>query len=216
MMKAHRRIQQLISLVSQHGCKERINMSNAYLTYGLLIVVIILLYLLFQKRRGSEPPGGRVRGTDITGDEQNPLRRWDCSVSARQIVLSNVPAGITPYLYPFDEEDLRRQPREGFEQLISIAADIRLLDQNSKEVQDFERPVTLWMSYNAADILALQRSGYTVDNLVPVKIVPGRTGWRRFSRDAVDYENIKCGEMGGVYITINSWGDPPTGWGVPQ
>ena len=191
-------------------------MSNAYLTYGLLIVVIILLFLLLQKGRRSEPPSAPVRGTDITGNDQSPLRRWDCSVSARQIVLSDVPAGLTPYLYPFDEEDLRRQPREGFEQLISVAADIRLLDRNSKEVQDLERPVRLWMSYSAEDIVALQRSGFTVDDLVPVKIVPGRTGWRRFSEDAVDYENLQCGEMGGVHITINSWGDPPTGWGVPR
>ncbi len=191
-------------------------MSYTYLTYALLIIVIILIYFLLQKGRGPQPPGQPVRGTDITGDDQSPFRKWDCSVSARQIVLSDVPSGLTPYLYPFDEDDLRRQPREGFEQLISIAADIRLLDQNSKEVQDLESPVKLWMSYNAGDILALQRSGNTVDNLVPVKIVPGRTGWRRFSEDAVDYENIKCGEMGGVYITINSWGDPPTGWGVPR
>ena len=191
-------------------------MSNAYLTYGLLVVVIILLYLLFQKSRGSDSPGVPIRGTDITGDDQSELRKWDCSVSARQIVLSDVPSGLTPYLYPFDEDDLRRQPREGFDQLISIAADIRLLDRNSKEVQDLERPVLLWMSYNAADIVTLQTRGYTVDSLVPVKIVPGRTGWRRFSEDAVDYANITCGEMGGVHITITSWGDPPTGWGVPR
>ena len=191
-------------------------MSNPYLTYVLLLVVLILLYLLFQKNRGSEPPSGPVRGTDITGDDQSPLRRWDLSVSARQIVLSDVPAGLTPYLYPFDEDDLRRQPREGFDQLISIAMDIRLLDRNSKEVQELERPVRLWMSYSAEDILALQRTRFTVDDLVPVKIVPGRTGWRRFSDEAVDYENLQCGEMGGVHITISSWGDPPTGWGVPR
>lgn len=191
-------------------------MSNPYLTYGLLLLVLILLYLLFQKNRGSEPPSGPVRGTDITGDDQSPLRRWDCSVSARQIVLSDVPTGLTPYLYPFDEDDLRRQPREGFDQLISIAMDIRLLDRNSKEVEELERPVRLWMSYSAEDILNLQRSGFTVDDLVPVKIVPGRTGWRRFSEEAVDYENLQCGEMGGVHITISSWGDPPTGWGVPR
>lgn len=191
-------------------------MSNAYLTYGLIILVIILLYLLLRKGQGTPSGGQPVRGTDITGDEQSPLRKWDCSVAARQIVLSDVPAGLTPYLYPFDEDDLRRQPREGFEQLISISADIRLLDRNSREVQELERPVTLWISYSAADILALQRNGFTVDNLVPVKIVPGRTGWRRFSEDAVDYENMRCGEMGGVRITITSWGDPPTGWGVPR
>ncbi len=187
-----------------------------YLTFILLIVVIILLYLLFRKGQGSGEGGEPVRGTDITGDDQSQLRRWDCSRAGRQIVLSDVPAGLTPYSYPFNEEELRRQPLEGFEQLISIVADIRLLDRNSKEVQDLESPVRLWMSYNAQDILALQRNRSTIDNLVPVKIVPGRTGWRRFSEDAIEYGNIKCGELGGVFITIKSWGDPPTGWGIPK
>lgn len=188
-----------------------------YSTYGLLLIVIILVYLLFRNSRGSQPALREpVRGVDITGDDQSPLKRWDCSISDRQIVLSDVPTGLTPHLYPFDEDELRKQPFEGFEQLVSIAADIRLLDQNSKEVQELESPVRMWMSYSAKDILALQKSGYTVNDLVPVKIVPGQTGWRRFSEDAVDYENIKCGEMGGVYITISSWGDPPTGWGSPK
>jgi hypothetical protein len=188
-----------------------------YSTYGLLLIVIILVYLLFRNSRGAQPALREpVRGVDITGDDQSPLKRWDCSISDRQIVLSDVPTGLTPHLYPFDEDELRKQPLEGFEQLVSIAADIRLLDQKSKEVQELESPVRMWMSYNAKDILALQKSGYTVNDLVPVKIVPGQTGWRRFSEDAVDYENIKCGEMGGVYITISSWGDPPTGWGSPK
>ena len=187
-----------------------------YLIFGLLIVLIILIYMLLRKSQGGQGGGEPVRGTDITGDDQNQLRRWDCSRAGRQIVLSDVPSGLTPYLYPFDEQELRKQPLEGFEQLISIVADVRLLDRNSKEVRDLESPVRLWMSYNAQDILALQKNGSTVDNLVPVKIVPGQTGWRRFSEDAIEYENIKCGEMGGVHITINSWGDPPTGWGTPR
>jgi len=187
-----------------------------FLTYALLIVVIVLAYLLFQKGRGSQSPGEPVRCTDITGADQSQLRKWDCSRAGRQVVLSDVPSGLTPYLYPFDEDELRKQPLEGFEQLISIVADIRLLDRNSKEVRDLESPVRLWMSYNAQDLLALQRNKSTVDNLVPVKIVPGQTGWRRFSEDAIEYENLKCGEMGGVTITINSWGDPPTGWGTPR
>jgi hypothetical protein len=191
-------------------------MTYTYLTFILLIVVIILIYLLFRKGQGGQEGAGPVRGMDITGDDQSQLRKWDCSRAGRQIVLSDIPSGLTPYLYPFDEDALRRQPLEGFEQLISIAADIRLLDRDSREVQNLPSPVRLWMSYNAQDILALQRNGSTVDNLVPVKIVPGRTGWRRFSEDAIDYGNIKCGEMGGVMITINSWGDPPTGWGSPK
>jgi len=188
-------------------------MMYAYSTYGLLVVVVILLYLLFWKPPTPQP----VKGRDITGDDQSPLKKWDCSSANRQIVLSDVPAGIAPYLYPFNEDELRKQPLEGVDVLISIVADIRLLDQNSNEVQELKDPVKLWMSYNADDILALQKNGYAVDNLTPVKIVPGQTGWRKFSKEgAVDYNNINCGELGGVYITINSWGDPPIGWGVPR
>jgi len=194
-------------------------MTNAYITYGLLLLVIILIYLLFRKS-GASPNSDEstnpVTGRDITGDANSPLRRWDCSITNRQLVLSDVPKGLTPYLYPFDEAELRKQPFEGFDALISIAADIRLLDQNSKEVQKLEKPVKLWMSYNADDILALQKLGRTVDDLMPVKIVPGTTGWRPFAKEAVEYGNINCGEMGGVYITISSWGDPPTGWGSPK
>lgn len=194
-------------------------MTSAYFTYVLLLLVIILLYLLFRKpgaSTNSDDGTKPVPGRDITGDTNSPLRRWDCSVANRQLVLSDVPKELTPYLYPFDEAALRRQPLEGFKDLISIAADIRLLDQNSKEVQKLEKPVKLWMSYNADDILALQKLGRTVDDLMPVKIVPGKTGWRPFAKDAVEYGNINCGEMGGVYITISSWGDPPTGWGSPK
>jgi len=194
-------------------------MTNAYITYGLLLLVIILLYLLF-RRSGASPNSDEstkpIPGRDISGDANSPFRRWDCSIANRQLVLSDVPKGLTPYRYPFDEAELRKQPLEGFDTLISIAADIRLLDQNSKEVQQLEKPVRLWMSYNADDILALQKLGRTVDDLMPVKIVPGTTGWRPFAKDAVEYGNINSGEMGGVYITISSWGDPPTGWGSPK
>jgi hypothetical protein len=194
-------------------------MTTAYPTYILLLVVIFLLFLLFRKSGSNADPDGPtnpVPGRDITGDTNSPLRRWDCSIANRQLVLSDVPKQLTPYLYPFDEAELRKQPFEGFKDLISIAADIRLLDQNSKEVQNLEEPVRLWMSYNADDILALQKLGRTVDDLMPVKIIPGTTGWRPFANDAVEYGNINCGEMGGVYITISSWGDPPTGWGSPK
>ena len=192
---------------------------TSYFTYGLLIVVLILLYLLFRRSGGttdSDVDSNPIPGRDITGDGNNPLKKWDCSIANRQLVLSDVPQGITPYLYPFNEAELRNQPREGFDTLISIAADIRLLDQNSNEVQELNAPVKFWMSYNADDILALQKLGRTVDDLMPVKIVPGTTGWRPFAKDTVEYGNINCGEMGGVYITISSWGDPPTGWGSPK
>jgi hypothetical protein len=194
-------------------------MMNSFFTYGLLLLVLILLYLLFRRSGGtsdSDTDSNPIPGRDITGDANSSLRKWDCSVANRQLVLSDVPQGLTPYLHPFNEAELRKQPLEGFDTLISIAADIRLLDKNSKEAQELETPVRFWMSYNADDILALQKLGRTVDDLMPVKIVPGTTGWRPFAQDAVEYENIKCGEMGGVYITISSWGDPPTGWGSPK
>jgi hypothetical protein len=194
-------------------------MTYAYPTYGLLLVVIILIYLLVRKS-GVKPNPNVVTeptpGRDITGDANSLLKKWDCSIANRQLVLSDVPKGLTPYLYPFDEAELRKQPLEGIKALISIAADIRLLDQNSNEVQKLEKPVKLWMSYNADDILALQKLDRTVDDLMPVKIVPGTTGWRPFAKEAIEYGNINCGEMGGVYITISTWGDPPTGWGSPK
>ena len=192
---------------------------NSFFTYGLLLLVLILLYLLFRRSGGasdSDVDSNPVPGRDITGNANSSLRKWDCSVANRQLVLSDVPQGLTPYLYPFNEAELRKQPLEGFDTLISIAADIRLLDKSSHEVQNLETPVKFWMSYNADDILALQKLGRTVDDLMPVKIVPGTTGWTPYTKDAVEYGNINCGEMGGVYITISSWGDPPTGWGSPK
>ncbi len=194
-------------------------MMYSYSTYVLLVIVIVLIYLLF-RRPGSAPSSSGItkptKGTDITSDANSPLKKWDCSIANRQIVLSDVPSRLTPYLYPFDEAALRKQPLEGFDALISIAVDIRLLDQDSKEVTKLDSPVKFWMSYNAEDLLAVQKLGRTVDDLMPVKIVPGTTGWRPFAKGAVDYENINCGALGGVTITVSSWGDPPTGWGSPK
>ena len=194
-------------------------MMYAYTTFGLLLVVIILIYFLFRNMGAGSGSGGvtkPTRGKDITGNANSPLKKWDLSIANRQLILSDVPANLTPHLFPFNEAELRQQPLEGFKALISVAADIRLLDQNSKEVQKLEKPVKLWMSYNADDILALQKTGAAVNDLTPVKIVPGTTGWRRFSNEAVNFENINCGELGGVFITISTWGDPPTGWGIPR
>lgn len=180
---------------------------------AILVVIVIAILVYFLNR-----PGGNVeqRGTDITGDVNSELRKWDCSRDNRQLIFSDVPAGLTPYLVPFNEAELRKQNLEDFKVLLSIAADVRFRDKDSREVETFEKPITLWMSYNAQDLLALQRDGFAIEDLTPVKIVPGRTGWRKFSADSVDYSNIKCGGLGGVYIRIRSWGDPPTGWGTPK
>jgi len=199
-------------------------------TYLLLLIVIALIYLLFRERQNSGSGnendhslnGEPVPGTDITPPDSTQ-KKWDCSTANRQIILSNVPAGFTPYLYPFDEDNLRAKPLSGFEVLLSIAADIHLHKNSDGSVDDVDLnetgPITLWMSYNAQDILALRKSGYKLDNLSPVKCVPASESesleWTKFPEDSVNFDDIQCGEYGGVYITIEPWGDPPIGWGSP-
>jgi hypothetical protein len=185
------------------------------LNYLVLIVLVVLVYLLF-RRPALGGSAGPVKGTDITGNPESALRKWDCSRDNRQLIFSDVPLGLTPYLVPFNETELRKEKLEDFKMLLSIAADVRFRDNESREIEKFEKPIKLWMSYNSQDLLALQNAGYTVDDLTPVKIVPGKTGWKRFDPKSVIYSNIKCGELGGVSITIDSWGDPPTGWGSPK
>lgn len=153
---------------------------------------------------------------DITGDDGSALRKWDCSINNRQIVFSGVPAWLTPYIVPFNESELRAQKLEGFRVLLSIAADVRFRDGESREVEKFDSPVTVWLGYNAQDLLALRRADYKVSDLVPVKIVPGQTNWKPFAAEKINYSNLNCGEFGGVFIEIDSWGDPPMGWGSPK
>lgn len=191
-------------------------MVPSFSNYFLLLVVIVLIYLLLRKSQESSQPSGPVKGTDITGDSGSPLRKWDCSYNNHQIVFSDVPAGLTPYRMPVNEEELRRAGKENFKVLHSIVADIRFRDADMNEVERFEPPITMWMSYSAEDVLSLRSSGYTVEDLMPVKIVPGKTGWVPFGKDKVDYSQIVCGTYGGVKIMIDSWGDPPTGWGSPK
>jgi len=181
----------------------------------VLLVLVILVLIIF---RMSSPGNstGPVMGVDISGDSSSGLKKWDCSRDNRQLVFSDVPAGLTPYLVPFNESALRNQKLEGFRVLLSIAADVRFRDKDSKEIEKFDSPVTVWMSYNAQDLLALRKAGYKITELVPVKIIPGATNWKPFSAEKIDYSNLDCGGYGGVSITVDSWGDPPMGWGSPR
>jgi hypothetical protein len=185
-------------------------------SYFLLLLVILIAYLFFRR---FSPGGGPVKGKDITEDPTSPLKKWDCSRDDRTIIFSNVPVGLTPYLIPFNESALRAQPKDGFKVLLSIAADVRFRDDASREIDKFESLVTLWMSYNAQDLEKLQKADYKVSDLVPVKIIPGATNWKPFSANNIDYSKIERGEQGGfggVSITVDSWGDPPMGWGSPK
>jgi hypothetical protein len=182
----------------------------------VLLVLVILIVFLFRK---SSPVAAGVPGVDITGDPNSSLRKWDCSRDNRQIIFSDVPRGLTPYIVPFNESTLRAQPSEGFKVLISIAADVRFRDSSSREIEKFKSPVTLWFSYNAQDLEKLQQADYKISNLVPVKIIPGATNWKPFLDKNVDYsriEPVEKGQFGGVSITVDSWGDPPMGWGSPK
>ena len=107
-----------------------------------------------------------------------------------------------------------------FSDLICIAADVRFRNSDSREIDNCKSPVTLWMSYNAQDLARLEENKYTIDDLVPVKIVPGATNWKPFfGGKKIDYLKMKRSEnggFGGVSITVDSWGDPPMGWGSPK
>ncbi len=182
----------------------------------VLFLIVILIGFLFWRYTSGGNSSGAIAGVDITEDSGSTLRKWDCSSNNRQLVFSGVPAGLTPYRVPFNESELRMQKLEGFEVLLSIAADVRFRDSESREVEKFGSTVTVWLSYNAQDLLALRKTRYKISDLVPVKIVPGQTNWKPFAADKINYSNLNCGEFGGVSIEVDSWGDPPFGWGSPK
>ena len=190
-------------------------MSASLLSVVVLVLLVLVILIVFLFRKPS-PVAVGVPGVDITGDPNSPLRKWDCSRDNRQIIFSDVPLGLTPYLVPFNEAALRMQEKEGFTVLISIAADVRFRNSDSREIEKFESPVKLWMSYNAKDVEELERNKYTIKDLVPVKIVPGATNWKPFSGDIEIVMPVEEGGFGGATITVDSWGDPPMGWGSPK
>ncbi len=190
--------------------------SILFVIFVLFLIVVLIAFLFWRYSSGGNSSEGEVKGEDITEDPGSTLRKWDCSSNNRQLVFSGVPAGLTPYRVPFNESELRSQKLEGFEVLLSIAADVRFRDSESREVEKFGSTVTVWLSYNAQDLLALRKTKYKISDLVPVKIVPGQTNWKPFAKDKIDYSNLNCGEFGGVFIKVDSWGDPPFGWGSPK
>ena len=191
-------------------------MSASLLSVVVLVLLVLVILIVFLFRKSPSGVEGEVKGRDITEDPNSPLRKWDCSRDGRQIIFSDVPLGLTPYLVPFNKKVLEAQPKEGFRDLISIAADVRFRNSDSREIEKFESPVKLWMSYNAKDVEELERNKYTIKDLVPVKIVPGATNWKPFSGDVDFVMPVEEGRFGGVTITVDSWGDPPMGWGSPK
>ena len=189
--------------------------SMLFVVFVLFLIVVLIAFLFWRYTSGGNSSGA-IAGVDITEDPGSTLRKWDCSSNNRQLVFSGVPAGLTPYRVPFNESELRSQKLEGFEVLLSIAADVRFRASESREVEKFGSTVTVWLSYNAQDLLALRKTKYKISDLVPVKIVPGQTNWKPFVADKIDYSNLNCGEFGGVLIKVDSWGDPPIGWGTPK
>jgi hypothetical protein len=190
-------------------------MSASLLSVVVLVLLVLVILIVFLFRKSPSGVEGEVKGRDITEDPNSPLRKWDCSRDGRQIIFSDVPDKYTPYLVPFNEEALRAQKPDDFDVLISIAADVRFRDSESREVDKFESSIKLWMSYNAKDVAGLGNK-YTIDDLVPVKIVPGATNWKRFSGKVKNDYKHEEGGFGGVTITVDSWGDPPMGWGSPK
>jgi hypothetical protein len=190
--------------------------TGLFVVFILILIVILLAFLLWRYSSGGKSQAAEVKGVDITGDSNSTLRKWDCSSNNRQLVFSGVPAGLTPYLVPINESELRSQEKEGFKILLSIAGDVRFRNSEGREIGDFASTVTVWLSYNAQDVLALRKTDYKISDLVPVKIVPGQTNWKPFPAKKIDYSNLNCGEFGGVFISVDSWGDPPIGWGSPK
>ena len=190
-------------------------MSASLLSVVVLVLLVLVILIVFLFRKPS-PVAVGVPGVDITGDPNSPLKKWDCSRDGRQIIFSDVPLGLTPYLVPFNEAALRMQENEGFTFLISIAADVRFRNSDSREIEKFESPVKLWMSYNVQDIEKLEEYKLTIKDLVPVKIIPGATNWKPFSGDIEIVMPVEEGGFGGATITVDSWGDPPMGWGSPK
>ena len=191
-------------------------MSASLLSVVVLVLLVLVILIVFLFRKSSSGVEGEVKGRDITEDPNSLLRKWDCSRDNRQIIFSDVPLGLTPYLVPFNEAALRMQENEGFTFLISIAADIRFRNSDSREIEKFESPVKLWMSYNVQDIEKLEEYKLTIKDLVPVKIIPGATNWKPFSGDIEIVMPVEEGGFGGATITVDSWGDPPMGWGSPK
>ena len=191
-------------------------MSASLLSVVVLVLLVLVILIVFLFRKSSSGVEGEVKGRDITEDPNSLLRKWDCSRDGRQIIFSDVPLGLTPYLVPFNEAALRMQENEGFTFLISIAADIRFRNSDSREIEKFESPVKLWMSYNVQDIEKLEEYKLTIKDLVPVKIIPGATNWKPFSGDIEIVMPVEEGGFGGATITVDSWGDPPMGWGSPK
>ena len=191
-------------------------MSASLLSVVVLDLLVLVILIVFLFRKSPSGVEGEVKGRDITEDPNSLLRKWDCSRDGRQIIFSDVPLGLTPYLVPFNEAALRMQENEGFTFLISIAADIRFRNSDSREIEKFESPVKLWMSYNVQDIEKLEEYKLTIKDLVPVKIIPGATNWKPFSGDIEIVMPVEEGGFGGATITVDSWGDPPMGWGSPK
>jgi len=190
--------------------------SESFFFTLIVVIVVLLIWFFWRYTTHTQPAPKETKGVDITGDNDALLRKWDCSTNNRQIVFSDVPAGLTPYIVPFNEAELRKQEKEGFRVLHSIAADVRFRDNEGREKEKFDNTVTLWLSYNAEDLLSLHKNNFKVNDLVPVKIVPGQTNWKPFPTKNVNDDNLSRGEFGGVYIYIETWGDPPIGWGSPK
>ena len=202
-------------VLSSRQIENEVTMSASLLSVVVLVLLVLVILIVFLFRKPPSGAEGEVKGRDITEDPNSPLRKWDCSRDGRQIIFSDVPDKYTPYLVPFNKEVLEAQGKDDFKVLISIAADVRFRDRESREVDKFESSIKLWMSYNAKDVEGLGNK-YTIDDLVPVKIVPGATNWKIFSGKVEnDYKNEEGG-FGGVTITVDSWGDPPMGWGSPR
>jgi hypothetical protein len=148
--------------------------------------------------------------------------QWNCpQADGRTLVIANVPDGVTPYNYAFDEGALLKQQTDySIAAPISVVADIRFFRQVNgvaEMVYTFDTPVEITMTFTEADSRKLadynskNGTAYKLSDLIPIDIVPDKYNtWKRFPDGTVQkIEN-------GVVLTIFQWGDPPTGWGIAK
>jgi hypothetical protein len=202
-------------------------LKNKRIVIILLIILIALLLLVIRFKPPSTNPADATTPPVAGVAAQTPCSQtasqssaaaqaWDCSRDGRTVRITGLPDGVTPYTFTFDDASLRKQKTDdSIASIVSIVADIRFLDSNSKIVPTFKEQVKLWMSFNAADLAELPAGKKPSELLIPIQIKPDKENiWRPFPRDSVDYSQMDNATEGGVTITFTTWGDPPTGWGL--
>ena len=191
-------------------------MDSSYIVIGAVVVVgAALVYFMMPKKKKFTPTGGR----------------WEGKPNGKhKVILEGLPETHSPYWHPIQNKaDLKKKPirkpagdeEKPVTEIISIVADIHLYKNvgGKDEIDDdviLATPMTLKMYYTDDDHKALTifgekfKQALSVErNLHPMKFDPSAGEWIKFSNADVNHKERVA------TITIDSWGDPPIGWGIP-